>query len=77
MIGILDNELLNCRDPEKLRVALVEKETLLKDIVGEIPYKFFSRSNFPSKEKIEQVRDLISTRHYILDKMFRATDEDV
>lgn len=63
-------------DNSELRRHLLFVEILIKELVGEDPYRFYS-SRANNYEKYERVEALISLRQLILNKMFDATDSEV
>ncbi|MCC8038286.1 MAG: hypothetical protein LIP02_09180 [Bacteroidales bacterium] len=60
---------------ETLRQCVREVESAIFDIVGPNPMSFYS--DYPSKEHVEKIDELLSTRRILLDRMFRYTDEEV
>jgi hypothetical protein len=67
------SEITNCSE---LRRHLLSVEMLIKELVGDDPYCFYS-SRAQNYEKYERVEELITLRQFILNKMFNATDSEV
>ena len=63
-------------DNSELRRHLLSVEILIKELVGDDPYLFYS-SRTHNYEKFERVESLIELRLLILNKMFDATDSEV
>ena len=60
-------------DNSELRRHLLSVEILIKELVGDDPYLFYS-SRAQNYEKFERVESLIELRLLILNKIFGATD---
>ena len=63
-------------DNSELRRHLLSVEILIKELVGDDPYLFYS-SRAQNYEKFERVESLIELRLLILNKIFGATDNEV
>lgn len=63
-------------DNSELRRHLLSVEILIKELVGDDPYCFYS-FRAQNYEKYERVEKLITLRLFILNKMFDATDSEV
>lgn len=63
-------------EKSELRRHLLSVEILIKELVGDDPYCFYSYRE-QNYEKFERVESLIGLRLLILNKMFGATDSEV
>lgn len=63
-------------DKSELKGHLISVEILIKKLVGDDPYQFYS-SRAQNYDKYGRVENLISLRQFILNKMFDATDSEV
>lgn len=62
-------------DHQKLRGWLQEVEDAIKAIVGDDPLHFYI--SYPAEADVEKIHDLLSTRRFLLDRMFTYSDEEV
>lgn len=67
--------LIDTNDHDKLRTALIEAESKIKELLGKDPINFYVRT-LPDKETAEKVDDLLSIRKCSLNAMFKKTAEE-